>query len=106
MPAKRKGTPTRCRADPVQAIDLHLRFTSKEAAISFAEKNGAAADPAPTLVLWLRANLFLTVRWGTAQTAGWAYTITEPKRRDVSVKRTYADNFRYKPGKLRLIHTK
>ena len=38
--------------------------------------------------------------------AGWAYSVADPKHRGVTVKRTYADNFRYEAGRLRLVKTK
>jgi hypothetical protein len=41
-----------------------------------------------------------------AHTTGWAYSLDEPKRRAISIKRTYADNFKYEAGKLRIVKTK
>ncbi|SAM08580.1 hypothetical protein [Absidia glauca] len=54
---------------------LQMKFTSKEAAIHFAEKQG------------------------------WNYFVQEPKPVKF-VKKAYADNYKYSPGKLRLIKTK
>ncbi|CAO3593392.1 unnamed protein product [Absidia cylindrospora] len=54
---------------------LQMKFTSKEAAIHFAEKQG------------------------------WNYYVQEPKPVKF-VKKAYADNYKYSPGKLRIIKTK
>ncbi|KAI8096945.1 ETC complex I subunit conserved region-domain-containing protein [Halteromyces radiatus] len=54
---------------------LQIKFTSKEAAIQFAEKQG------------------------------WNYYVQEPKPVQF-VKKAYADNYKYSPGKLRMIKTK
>jgi len=63
-------------ADPLQAIDLHLRFSTKEDAIRFAERNNMD------------------------------YTIVATNKTKLSVTKRYADNFKYQPKKLRLVHTK
>jgi len=63
-------------ADPLQAIDLHLRFESKEAAVAFAEKNG------------------------------WDYSVKPTNIPSPTINRKYADNFKYEPGKLRLVKCK
>eukprot|EP00732_Lithocolla_globosa_P006990 Lithocolla_globosa_v1_NODE_8505_length_812_cov_10.668428.p1 type:complete len:168 gc:universal NODE_8505_length_812_cov_10.668428:566-63(-) len=59
-------------SDPCQALDLQLRFNSKDAAIYFAERQGLK------------------------------YTVKETHQRRPTLKRTYASNFKYSSGKLRL----
>ena len=85
---------------------MTLRFKTKEAAGEFATTNGATAcarrrPQALRLLTGVGAKKY-TVNGRT----GWSYDAEEPERRAVSIKRTYADNFRYVPGKLRMVKTK
>lgn len=55
---------------------MQLRFDTKEQAVAFCTKNG------------------------------WAFVESEPQQRDPSLRRTYGENFKHEPKKIRFIRTK
>lgn len=70
-----------------------MKFNSKEDAIRFAEKQGRKAK-------W--ASILLETE---SLSIGWKYYIQEPKEPKFVVK-SYGDNYKYSPNKLRLFKTK
>ena len=89
-------------ADPVQAIQM--KFATKEDAIFFAEKQGLYKINEPVFALYYGC-LSLLIMYLNFQLSGWDYYVQEsPKEK--FVKKMYADNYKYSPGKLRIIKTK
>lgn len=83
-----------CKPSADYQQGLQMTFDSKEAAITFAERQGNCLYCAQREQGWLK-------RKGI----GWDYYVHEPVAKKF-VKKEYADNFKYSPGPLRVILTR
>lgn len=76
-----------------------MKFASKDDAIRFAEKQGKL------LVSNTRNFRYLSIHHHLLCHSGWNYYVQEPKESKFR-KKVYADNYKYSPGKLRMVKTK
>ena len=85
-----------------------MKFTSKEDAIAFADKQGMINNNA-CMDLWVhkmenKRPMDLTEKKYNSL-LGWEFTVQEPNQKIIK-KKVYADNFKYSPKKLRFVKTK